>query len=159
MTTHTVQEPEWIDSAPILVSESIDIEAPPTEVWAHVADHESWPTWFEALERVEHLGSPTGVGGGRRVHLKAGALDETFTAWDDAEHFAFAVTSSSIPILRTLAESVRLTPIDGGTRVTYRQGVEGRRGAGWLMRLVWKRAAAQLPDALTALKARVEGER
>ncbi len=70
-------------------------------------------------------------------------LDEEFTAWDEDEHFAFAVVQVRLPILATMAESVRLEDVDDGARcrVTYRQGVEGRRGFGWLMRAVWSRAA------------------
>ena len=156
MATHTVRQPEWIDTAPIRVSESTEIAAPPSVVWAHIADHESWPEWFVALDRVELLGAPTGVGGGRRVFARKLPIDEQFTAWDVDQHFAFAATKSKLPILDSLAESVRLEPTDTGTRLTYRQGVAGRRGFGWAMALVWKQPARQLADAVATLKARVE---
>lgn len=158
MATHPVKQPEWIDTAPIRVVETIEIDAPPSEVWAHVADHASWPEWFDALERVEPLGEPAGVGGGRRIFVAKRPIDETFTAWDENEHFAFSVIASKLPVLQALAESVRLEPSPTGTRVTYRQGLEGRRGFGWLMSLIWKRPAKQLSEALAALKARVEAE-
>jgi hypothetical protein len=158
MATHELQPPEWIDSAPITVVESIDISAPPSQVWAHVTDHESWPEWFTPIERVEPLGSPTGVGGGRRITVRKRPIDEVFTAWDEDRHFAFAVTESKLPILHSLAESVRLEPIESGTRLTYRQGLQGRPGFGWLMRLIWKQPAKQLPTALEQLRRRVEGE-
>lgn len=156
MPKHRVEPPEWIDTAPILVVESVEIAAAPSKVWEHIADHHSWPEWFAALDRVEALGEPTGVGGGRRVIVGRLPIDEEFTAWDVDEHFAFAVIASKIPILDTLAESVRLEPTDRGTRVTYRQGVRGRAGFGWAMRLLWKRPARQLAVALDALRMRVE---
>lgn len=157
MPKHPTREPGWIDDAPIRVERTVDIDAPPAEVWSHIADHASWPEWFPALDRVEPLGEPTGVGGGRRVIAAKLPLDETFTAWDEGEHFAFAVVASKIPVLDSLAESVRLEPLDGGgTRVVYRQGLAGRRGMGWAMALLWKRPERQLGDALPALKARVE---
>ena len=158
MATHEVQPPEWIDGAPITVTASVDIAATPSQVWAHIADHESWPEWFAPLERVEPLGSSSGVGGGRRIIVRKRPIDEVFTAWDDDRHFAFSVTESKLPMLRSLAESVRLEPIDSGTRVTYRQGLEGRPGFGWLMRLIWKQPAKQLPEALEQLRRRVEAE-
>ena len=158
MATHELQSPEWIDEAPIRVTESIDISAPPSAVWAHLADHESWPEWFAPIERVEPLGSPTGVGGGRRITVRKRPIDEVFTAWDVDRHFAFAVTESKLPILHALAESVRLEPIDSGTRVTYRQGIQGRSGFGWLMRLIWKQPAKQLSVALRELRDRVEAQ-
>ncbi|MFK7917477.1 MAG: SRPBCC family protein [Ilumatobacter sp.] len=157
MATHPVKQPEWIDSAPILVSETIDIAATPSDVWAHIADHASWPEWFEALDEVHPGATSTGVGGTRTVVTKPLSIDEVFTAWDEGEHFAFAIVGSKIPMLAAAAESVRLEATnDGGCRVTYRQGVEGRRGLGWLMKLAWAPAAKGLPAALTGLKQRVE---
>ncbi|MDW3215200.1 MAG: SRPBCC family protein [Ilumatobacteraceae bacterium] len=156
MATHELQPPEWIDGAPITVTETIDISAPPSDVWAQIADHESWPEWFAPIERVELLGAPTGVGGGRRIFVRKRPIDEVFTAWDVDRHFAFAVTDSKLPILHALAESVRLEPIDSGTRVTYRQGLAGRPGFGWLMRLIWKQPAQQLATALEQLRVRAE---
>lgn len=158
MATHELQPPEWIDEAPIIVVESIDISAPPSRVWAHIADHEAWPEWFAPIERVEPLGSPTGVGGGRRIIVRKRPIDEVFTAWDEERHFAFAVTESKLPVLHSLAESVRLEPHGAGTRLTYRQGIQGRQGFGWLMKLIWKQPARHLAVALDQLRRRVEGE-
>lgn len=157
MPTHPVKPPEWIDSAPILVSEFIEIDATPADVWTHIADHRSWPEWFEALDEVQPGPTSDAVGGTRRVIVKPLSIDEEFTAWDEAEHFAFAIVGSKLPMLAAAAESVRLEAIDGGRcRVTYRQGIQGRPGLGWLMNLAWKPAAKGLPLALAALKARVE---
>lgn len=157
MPTHPVKQPEWIDSAPIVVEESIEVDATPAEVWTHVVDHPSWPEWFEALDAVEPGSTSAGVGGTRRVIAKRMLIDEVFTAWDESEHFAFAIVGSKIPLLAAAAESVRLEPIgDGRCRVTYRQGLEGRRGLGWLMKLAWAPAAKGLPSALASLKQRVE---
>ncbi len=157
MPKHPVKQPEWIDSAPILVSESVEIDATPAEVWAHIADHESWPEWFDALDEVQPGETSSGVGGTRRVIVKPLPIDEVFTAWDEGEHFAFAIVGSKIPMLAAAAESVRLESIaDRRCRVTYRQGVEGRPGLGWLMKLAWKPASKGLPVALAALKQRVE---
>lgn len=157
MPSHPVQPPEWIDGAPILVEESIEIDAPPAEVWTHVVDHAAWPLWFEALDEVQPGSTSTGVGGTRRVIVNRLAIDEEFTAWDEGEHFAFAIVNSKIPIMAAAAESVRLEPTPaGGCRVTYRQGVEGRRFFGPLMKLAWAPASKGLPPALASLKQRVE---
>ena len=61
-------------------------------------------------------------------------------------------------ILAALAESIRLEPVGDGAacKVTYRQGLQGRTGFGWMMKAIWSRAAAGLPVAIEALKARVE---
>ena len=156
MPKHPVEPPEWIDTAPITVTETVDIAASPAVVWSLVADHESWPEWFTALDEVVPLGAATGVGGGRRVFAGRVRIDEEFTAWDEEEHFAFAVIESGVPILHALAESVRLEPSDVGTLVTYRQGVQGRAGFGWLMAQAWKRPARDLAAALVQLRLRAE---
>ncbi len=159
MPTHPVRKPEWIDGAPIIVEASIEIDATPDEVWAHIADHASWPEWFEALDEVRPGSTSTGVGGTRQVVVKPITIDEVFTAWDEGEHFAFAIVGSQLPMLAAAAESVRLEAVgDRHCRVTYRQGVEGRRGLGWLMKLAWGQAAKGVPLALDGLKRRVEAD-
>jgi hypothetical protein len=152
MPTHPVQPPEWIDAAPIRVERTVDISASPDVVWGFIADHTRWPTWFTAIDAVEVVGSPTGVGGGRRVTVKKLPLDEEFTAWDVNEHFAFAVIKSKIPILDTMAESVRIEATEGGCRVNYRQGLQAKRGMGKALDLMWKPAAKGLDEALANLK-------
>jgi carbon monoxide dehydrogenase subunit G len=156
MTTHTLQPPEWIDAAPIRVERSIEIAAPPAAVWARIADHRTWPEWFTAVDSVDVLGAPEGVGGGRRVTVGKLTLDEEFTAWDVDEHFAFSVIASKLPILESLAESVRIVPTAGGSRVVYRQGVQAKRGFGTVLGLMWKRAARQLQPSLANLKQQLE---
>lgn len=156
MAAHPVQPPEWIDSAPVRVSETIDIDATPAEVWRHIADHVSWPEWFEALDRVDITGMPTGVGGRRRVTVRRMPVDEIFTAWDENEHFAFAVVGTKVPFLSTMAESVRIESTDTGCRVVYRLGLQGRSGFGRVIGLVGGQMSGQLQRALGNLKARAE---
>ncbi|MEM1332551.1 MAG: SRPBCC family protein [Actinomycetota bacterium] len=157
MPTHELMGPEWIDEAPARVEESIEIEAAPSEVWPHIADHERWPEWFTDLDRVEPVDGGAGVGSGRRVTVaKFVTLTEEFTAWRPDERFAFAVIGSPLPFLARLAEDVRLEPTDAGTRVVYRQGIEARRFLGVLHGPVAKQVAGQVRSALTNLKRRVE---
>jgi uncharacterized protein YndB with AHSA1/START domain len=156
MPAHTLQPPEWIDAAPIRVERTIEISAPPEAVWQRISDHSSWPEWFAALDSVVVLGSPTGVGGGRRVTVKKLPLDEEFTAWDENEHFAFAIVRSKLPILESMAESVRIEPTNSGSRVIYRQGLQAKRGFGKALDVMWKQNAKQLDIALQNLKQLVE---
>ncbi len=156
MPSHPVQPPEWIDSAPIRVERSIDIAAPPAAVWAVIADHVHWPTWFTSLGSVEVTGAPAGVGGKRRVTVNRIVIDEQFTVWDENQHFAFAVVSTKVPFLDTMAESVQIEPTDAGCRVVYRQGLQAKRGMGFLLDLAWRPAAKQLTLALGNLKTLAE---
>ena len=160
MPSHPVQPPEWIDAAPVHIVRSVEIDAPAAAVWERIADHETWPEWFTALDSVEVLGAAEGVGGGRRVTANRLPLDETFTAWDENGHFAFAIVRSKLPILHAMAESVRLEPTDdGGCRVTYAQGLQAKRGFGFLLNAASKRLERELGNALDGLKAAVERDR
>ncbi|NQY56462.1 MAG: SRPBCC family protein [Ilumatobacteraceae bacterium] len=157
MPSHPEHPPEWIDAAPVRVEQRIEIDAPVEAVWARIADHETWPEWFAALDRVEVVGRGSGVGGGRRVTAARLPVDEVFTAWDENEHFAFAIVRSKLPILQAMAESVRLEETDnGGCRVIYVQGLEARRGFGRVLGAVSRRLDRDLKAGLDALKQTVE---
>jgi len=157
MAALPIHPPEWIDAAPIRVERSIDIDAPPAAVWTRIADHVAWPEWFTALDEVVITLGATGVGGGRRVTASRLSFDEEFTVWDEGEHFAFAVIGSRIPIIAAMAESVRLEAVDGGCRVTYCQGLQGRRGFGSILDAIWTRQnVPALEQALANLKRLVE---
>ena len=147
-----VRPPEWIDAAPTVAESSRQIDATADEIWARIADHESWPDWFTNLKKVERIGTGEGVGSGRRVTIAVLDIDEEFTVWDEGEHFAFAVTKAPIPFLRAMIESVQIEPNgDGGSTVTYRQGLEGRRGCGWLVAQMGKQLQSQTAAALDEL--------
>ena len=157
MPSHPEHPPEWIDAAPVRVEQRIEIDAPVEAVWARIADHETWPEWFAALDRVEVVGRGSGVGGGRRVTAARLPVDEVFTAWDENEHCAFAIVRSKLPILQAMAESVRLEETDnGGCRVIYVQGLEARRGFGRVLGAVSRRLDRDLKAGLDALKQTVE---
>jgi hypothetical protein len=152
MAQHEVRPAEWIATAPIQTSTSVDIVATPAAVWGFLADHGSWPQWFTLLDRVEVTGSPAGVGGTRRVVSQRLPFDEVFTAWDEGQHFAWAVTSSRLPILSVMAESIRLDPTSTGCRLDYTQGLQARRGFGGMLNAMWQRNVPGIQQALNNLR-------
>jgi len=156
MLTHQVQQPSWIDAAPIRTAASVDIAASPEAVWPVLADHESWPQWFTLLDRVEVTGEPAGVGGTRRVVIQRLPFDEVFTVWDEPRQFAWAVTGSRLPILSAMAESVQLEPTASGCRLDLTQGLQARRGLGHVLGPMWRRNLPGIRQALDTLKAQVE---
>jgi len=135
---------------------TIEIAAPPANVWQHVADHVAWPEWFPVLDTVEVTGAPAGIGGKRKVTSKRLPLHEEFTAWTEGEQFAFAVVKSPLAFVAALAEDVRIEPTGTGCIVTYRQGIEAKRGFGWLAKAALQNLDADTATALTNLKARSE---
>ncbi len=153
-----VHPPEWIDAAPAVAESSASIDASPEAVWVRIADHETWTEWFTDLKKIERIGTGIGVGSGRRVSVALITIDEEFTAWDENEHFAFAVTKSPVPVIAALIESVRIEATESGCSVTYRQGVAGRTGFGWLAKRIAKQLQGQTGAALVNLKRLVEAD-
>lgn len=146
---------EWIDHAPVRVTRVQRIAAPSSRVWEVIADHERWPEWFPSVSRVEALDPAEGVGGRRRVHIGSLSVEEEFLAWDPDARFAFVVTHSSRPGIRSMVEDVRLVPDgDAATTVTYTQAIEpvGARLAAPIVRRV---AARALEGALAGLAGHV----
>lgn len=117
---------DWIDQAPVKVTEERRIGVSVERVWQAIADHEGWADWFGAITRVERIGSGEGVGSGRRVFLKGGMkAEEEFLVWEPDQRFAFVLTSSSMPGMRSMVEDVQLLPDgEGATIVRYTQAVE-----------------------------------
>ena len=151
-----VSPPGWIETAPISVEQSVEVAAPPSAVWPWIADHAGWPRWFAGASRVVVTGRGAGVGGRRRVRAGPLRFDEVFTAWEPGRCFAFAVTSSTLPILARMAESVGLEPTATGTRVTYRVGMQARRGFDRPLRVLAERLSRTLRTSLDQLKDQVE---
>lgn len=153
-----IHQPEWIDTAPLRNVRERRIAAGRDEVWARIADHETWPEWFTALKSVQVTGEAEGVGGRRRVSLPGSSIDEVFTVWKPSEHFAFAVVGAN-RTLAGMAESVELRDDgDDGDAcvVTYRQGIEPARGFGWMWKLIFPRMRSELTKALDRLAELVE---
>ena len=148
--------PDWIDQAPIRVEHAVDVAAAPAVVWPWIADHAGWPRWFTGASSVVVTGRGTRVGGRRQVRAGLLRFDEVFTAWSPDRHFAFAVTSSTLPILARMAESVRLDPAASGTRVTYRVGMQARRGLDRPLLAMAERLSGTLRTSLDRLTHQVE---
>jgi uncharacterized protein YndB with AHSA1/START domain len=137
---------EWMDDAPVRVSVTRHIDASAADVFAVLADHETWPEWFGSLESVEVTGAASGVGAERRVMVKGlGGFDEEFIAWEPGEAFGFAVLAMDRPIMKALNELVTIEPDGDGVSVTYIQAFDPK----WWLLPVWKLAAkTSLPRAV-----------
>lgn len=149
---------EWIDIAPVRASRSRRIAAPPDAVWAAIADHAGWASWFPNITRVEPGERAEGVGGTRVVHIGT-ALEahEEFVAWDPGSRFAFTLVGASRPGLRSMNEDVRVTP-DGpaACTVTYTMGLD-LPGARFLRPVLAPVMRKVIGDGLAGLAAHVGG--
>lgn len=148
---------DWIDQAPVVVTRTRRIAATTDLVWDTIADHQSWPEWFDSLTKVEVLGRGAGVGGGRRVHIGPIAVDEEFLVWEPGARFAFTVTHANRPVLRSMVEDIQLTAEgDSATTVRYTQAVEPV-AARVVAPLLRRQLSKQLEKGLAGLAAHVGG--
>ncbi len=125
----TTQPPEWIHSAPFQTSATREIAATPDEVFAALADHETWPEWFDAISAVERFGDlHDGVGSKRRIFLnKRISIDEQFNVWEPGKRWGFVVLSATVPGLKSMSELVTIDDRGTGTcSVTYKMGIAAK---------------------------------
>ena len=158
MPSLTPQPPEWVHSAPFQTSTTRVLDATPDRVFDALADHESWPEWFDAITKVERYGDlHEGVGSKRRIFLnKRVSIDEEFNVWEPGERWGFVVLRSTVPGLNSMSELVTIDDQgDGTSSVTYKMAIDAK----FPLSLVLKRAAEpiaqKLGDALENLGGRL----
>jgi uncharacterized protein YndB with AHSA1/START domain len=153
----TKQPDSWLDVASERCEASVEMVATPDRIWEVLADHESWPEWFTAVNTVTVTGASTGMGAERRVTLPGMVIDEEFVAWDEGERFAFTVVALSRPVFESLNERVTIEDLgDGLSRVTYVQAFEPKPWFRLPFKLIKPQFRRGLQWGLKGLTQRVE---
>ena len=114
-------ELDFIERAAYRFENVVELDAPPEAVFDIFADGESWPRWFDGIQRVVWTSAePKGVGTTRTVTLTTMTVYEHFLAWDRGRRFTFRFEGSSLPLCRAGIEDYRLEDIEPGrTRFSY----------------------------------------
>lgn len=114
-------ELDFIEGAAYRFENVVELEAPPEAVFDIFADGETWPRWFDGIQRVVWTSpEPKGVGTTRTVTLTTMTVYEHFLAWERGRRFAFRFVGSSLPLCRAGIEDYRLEALPGGrTRFFY----------------------------------------
>ncbi|MEZ5166118.1 MAG: SRPBCC family protein [Acidimicrobiales bacterium] len=158
----TPQPPGWIHSAPVQLHASRDIEATADEVFAALADHESWPEWFDAIKSVERFGEPAeGIGSHRRVFINDRvSVDEEFIVWEPGKEWGFTILSASVRGLKSMNELVTIQELGAGrVRVTYKMGIAPGVALAPIVRLAKGQLRKNLGRALDNLGPHIAGRR
>jgi len=148
------QEIEFADTAPVTAEGAAVVTGTPEEVWAVLADHQGWPSWFAGVKSCEATSEPaTGVGSTRRVVLAGGSrFEERFVAWDPAKRWAFTVTDMRPAAVRSLVERITIAELaPGRTRVTYRMAFDPKPWLKPVAPLLARAMSANLTRAMTSL--------
>ena len=108
---------DFIDNAPSVFRNSVDLAITPEQLFEVLADAESWPRWAPVITKVTWTSpEPRGVGTTRTVKMRGGIVgNEEFIAWEPFSHMAFRFNECS-------------TRYTGGVR----RRLPGRGHPGWL---------------------------
>lgn len=111
----------WIDTAPVRLANSVDIDATPEQIWAALEDAAAWPRWATVITHVEWTSpQPFGVGTTRTVTMRGGLVGyEEFITWDPHRRLGFRFNEATTNGIHAFAERYTLEPVGGGTRVVW----------------------------------------
>mgnify|MGYP005811598135 CR=1 FL=1 len=111
----------FIDSAPFVFRNSVDLAITPEQLFEVLADAESWPRWASVITKVTWTSpEPRGLGTTRVVEMRGGMVgNEEFLAWEPFSHMAFRFNECSTQAVAAFAEDYRVEVIPGGCRLTW----------------------------------------
>jgi carbon monoxide dehydrogenase subunit G len=112
---------DFIDNAPFVFRNSVDLAITPEQVFEVLADAEAWPRWASVITKVTWTSpEPRGVGTTRVVEMRGGLTgNEEYLAWKPFTHMAFRFNECSTPSVAAFAEDYRVEVIPGGCRLTW----------------------------------------
>lgn len=111
----------FIDSAPFVYRNSVDLAITPEQLFEVLADAESWPRWASVITKVTWTSpEPRGVGTTRVVEMRGGLVgNEEYLAWEPFSHMAFRFNECSTQAVAAFAEDYRVEAVPGGCRLTW----------------------------------------
>lgn len=111
----------FLDSAPFVFRNSVDLAVTPEQLFEVLGDADAWPRWASVITKVTWTSpEPRGVGTTRTVQMRGGIVgDEEFLAWEPFRHMAFRFNACSTRSVAAFAEDYRVEPIPGGCRLTW----------------------------------------
>ncbi len=111
----------------MLVSMSVDIQAPPEKVWPYLVEPEKTMQWFTALKVFEYT-SKQHAGVGSTFYWKEEASGRTYnlyfetTEWVENEVFAYRMTSGDF--FKSYDERWEIVATADGCRFTFNDHIE-----------------------------------
>jgi len=143
------------------IEKSIEINAPPEQVWPYFVEPEKVLQWYSSFQAFEYTGDQrSGVGTALYIEEKAVGpvmkMDFAVTTWEQKEELAIRMVSPST--LKSYTQQWLLEPTPTGTRFTFGEEIEFPFGIlGKLLGLFARRMSEAAVDRMQAkLKALVE---
>jgi uncharacterized protein YndB with AHSA1/START domain len=110
----TAQNLAWVPAAPVVLKNTVAINATPAEVFEQLADLGTWSEWCVGMRKVRIDGPASGVGALRTVWVGTTRVQERFLEWVPGERLTFAIIGSNMPGLASMVEdwAVAVDPAD-----------------------------------------------
>lgn len=137
---------------------SIEVDAPPAQVMAVIADFAAYPEWTGAVKEVEVRASgPDGRATEVWFNLDAGAIKDQYTlayTWQDDSEVRWSLVEAQ-QLVKAMDGAYLLADNGGSTTVTYQLAVDVKIP---MLGMIKRKAEKVIIDtALKELKKRVEG--
>lgn len=146
----------WIHSAPLRVTVTQRIAAPPARVFAELAGDQTWPGFFPLMRSMTWASDARGVGCEREVDILGfGRFRERFLAWDGAS-FGFTMIGTTSPLMRAMGEHGQLHADGAGTRLVWTVGAQPSRVGAALLPAVLPVTRQLFRTAFRRLARRIE---
>jgi carbon monoxide dehydrogenase subunit G len=137
----------------------VDIERPPEDVFAYLADFENIPAWNYAIVDTQKTSDePVGVGTTyRQLRNLPSRSEESFEVIDYQPHRSLGIRGTLGPFSGEL--KYRLEPIESGTRLTNQVSLQSRGIVGMVGQLAGSRVKEAVATNLNDLKRILESRR
>jgi hypothetical protein len=113
---------DFIEHAPLKFINSAELDLSADEVFAILADVDSWPVWFGGMTNVTWLTpAPYGVGSQRQVTLSGLIkVSETFLVWVPGKRFCFRFEQQNALLAKAAIEDIQLEVLaNKRCKITY----------------------------------------
>lgn len=117
---------DFLRTAPARTVQVIDVPVPAEKLWAALTADDAVVSWGPGATKVRWVGErPLGVGTVRELTIGGVAtVRELFYRWDEGHRKSFAVTESTLPGIRRIAEDYLVETTPTGSRLTWTMAVE-----------------------------------
>lgn len=117
---------DFLRTAPARTVQVIDVPVPAETLWAALTADDAVVSWGPGATKVRWVGErPLGVGTVRELTIGGVAtVRELFYRWDEGHRKSFAVTESTLPGIRRIAEDYLVETTPTGSRLTWTMAVE-----------------------------------
>ncbi len=112
---------EFLDSAPVVLRETLKLAAPPVAIFDALAEPSSWNSWFTLMRDARWTSIETACVGAERyvsVHV-LGNLEERIVAFERGKRFSFTMLKGTLPAAESMLEDYLLFAENGGTRIEW----------------------------------------